>query len=78
MVKATESGRVLIDLESVKAEKGKHRLVTTLEDGYIVLTAEEVTEEKGDANGTDAGEALVPASGEGDTTEHADTGVQPE
>lgn len=67
MVKATESGRVLIDLEAVKADKGKHRLVTTLEDGYIVLTAEEVTEEKGDVDeATDTIETVVSAPDERD------------
>lgn len=65
MVKATGSARVLIDLEAVKVEKGSHRLVTTLEDGYIVLTVEEVPDGTETANTV---ETLVSAPDEGNHT----------
>lgn len=77
MVKAA-GGSVLVNMEAVKAEQGKHRLVTSLEDGYIVLTAEEVTEEKGGADGTDAGEVVVPAPGTEDSAGQPDENIPAE
>lgn len=77
MVKAA-GGSVLVNMEAVKAEQGKHRLVTSLEDGYIVLTAEEVTEEKGEADGTDAGEVVVPAPGTEDSAGQPDENIPAE
>lgn len=77
MVKAA-GGSVLVNMEAVKAEQGKHRLVTSLEDGYIVLTAEEVTEEKGEADGADAGEVVVPAPGTEDSAGQPDENIPAE
>lgn len=63
---------LIVDLDKIKEETEGWDLEIEINDKIMTVSAREVSD------GTDTGEAVVSASSEGDTTEHADTGLQPE